>query len=702
MEKEIKQLIKKYPMRFKKLKRYFKCYTKEEKEALRNTLEEMCVNGDIYFDGCTYTSMPKNYIVVRVEEMKKNKKTPFKACFVLDSGKVIPIMEDDLNGSLIGDKVILNLKERRVVSVLKREQSVVFCEVIEKDGIKELKPLRVLGADNLYMRISSKSMKKLVIGDIITVNLSTIKSDDIYEADFLSKVGNRRDTSLALKVIAAKHGFYEEYKSDALKELKNIPENVTESDLLDRVDLRNKNIFTIDGVHTKDMDDAVGLTTLEDGNYELIVSIADVAYYIKRNSHLYKEALKRGTSLYMVDTVIPMLPPTISNGICSLNEGVDRLTLSCIIKITPGGKVLSYDVVKSVINSKKKMNYEAVLKVLNGESVTGYDEFRKTLLKMNKLALKLKQKRDLISFASGDIAYTFNDDKEIIDFKKEPSTMATNIIERFMILANHLVSMYSTFLSLPTPYRVHEKPTIDSLETLYQKLKLLSFEIEDCLVNNNYETLKNILAKYQDKPEYNYLSNLILRTMKRAKYSSYNIGHYALKERYYSHFTSPIRRLPDLLLHYQIHSILDNTYPENVIKEDKMEELCYHASFMEREADMAEKEADEYVIINYMASHLDRFYTGYVEDITESNVTIRTKEGIKGYVSLLGLDSLTKDLKNGTLKSGEHLILKVGDTCLIKALQVNVLSGEIEFIIEKNLTERKYEQDYTYVLKRVM
>ena len=702
MEKEIKQLIKKYPMRFKKLKRYFKCYTKEEKEALRNTLEEMCVNGDIYFDGCTYTSMPKNYIVVRVEEMKKNKKTPFKACFVLDSGKVIPIMEDDLNGSLIGDKVILNLKERRVVSVLKREQSVVFCEVIEKDGIKELKPLRVLGADNLYMRISSKSMKKLVIGDIITVNLSTIKSDDIYEADFLSKVGNRRDTSLALKVIAAKHGFYEEYKSDALKELKNIPENVTESDLLDRVDLRNKNIFTIDGVHTKDMDDAVGLTTLEDGNYELIVSIADVAYYIKRNSHLYKEALKRGTSLYMVDTVIPMLPPAISNGICSLNEGVDRLTLSCIIKITPGGKVLSYDVVKSVINSKKKMNYEAVLKVLNGESVTGYDEFRKTLLKMNKLALKLKQKRDLISFASGDIAYTFNDDKEIIDFKKEPSTMATNIIERFMILANHLVSMYSTFLSLPTPYRVHEKPTIDSLETLYQKLKLLSFEIDDCLVNNNYETLKNILAKYQDKPEYNYLSNLILRTMKRAKYSSYNIGHYALKERYYSHFTSPIRRLPDLLLHYQIHSILDNTYPENVIKEDKMEELCYHASFMEREADMAEKEADEYVIINYMASHLDRFYTGYVEDITESNVTIRTKEGIKGYVSLLGLDSLTKDLKNGTLKSGEHLILKVGDTCLIKALQVNVLSGEIEFIIEKNLTERKYEQDYTYVLKRVM
>ena len=517
MEKEIKQLIKKYPMRFKKLKRYFKCYTKEEKEALRNTLEEMCVNGDIYFDGCTYTSMPKNYIVVRVEEMKKNKKTPFKACFVLDSGKVIPIMEDDLNGSLIGDKVILNLKERRVVSVLKREQSVVFCEVIEKDGIKELKPLRVLGADNLYMRISSKSMKKLVIGDIITVNLSTIKSDDIYEADFLSKVGNRRDTSLALKVIAAKHGFYEEYKSDALKELKNIPENVTESDLLDRVDLRNKNIFTIDGVHTKDMDDAVGLTTLEDGNYELIVSIADVAYYIKRNSHLYKEALKRGTSLYMVDTVIPMLPPAISNGICSLNEGVDRLTLSCIIKITPGGKVLSYDVVKSVINSKKKMNYEAVLKVLNGESVTGYDEFRKTLLKMNKLALKLKQKRDLISFASGDIAYTFNDDKEIIDFKKEPSTMATNIIERFMILANHLVSMYSTFLSLPTPYRVHEKPTIDSLETLYQKLKLLSFEIEDCLVNNNYETLKNILAKYQDKPEYNYLSNLILRTMKRWK-----------------------------------------------------------------------------------------------------------------------------------------------------------------------------------------
>lgn len=702
MEKEIKQLIKKYPMRFKKLKRYFKCYTKEEKEALRNTLEEMCVNGDIYFDGCTYTSMPKNYIVVRVEEMKKNKKTPFKACFVLDSGKVIPIMEDDLNGSLIGDKVILNLKERRVVSVLKREQSVVFCEVIEKDGIKELKPLRVLGADNLYMRISSKSMKKLVIGDIITVNLSTIKSDDIYEADFLSKVGNRRDTSLALKVIAAKHGFYEEYKSDALKELKNIPENVTESDLLDRVDLRNKNIFTIDGVHTKDMDDAVGLTTLEDGNYELIVSIADVAYYIKRNSHLYKEALKRGTSLYMVDTVIPMLPPTISNGICSLNEGVDRLTLSCIIKITPGGKVLSYDVVKSVINSKKKMNYEAVLKVLNGESVTGYDEFRETLLKMNRLALKLKQKRDLISFASGDIAYTFNDDNEIIDFKKEPSTMATNIIERFMILANHLVSMYSTFLSLPTPYRVHEKPTIDSLETLYQKLKLLSFEIDDCLVNNNYETLKNILAKYQDKPEYNYLSNLILRTMKRAKYSSYNIGHYALKERYYSHFTSPIRRLPDLLLHYQIHSILDNTYPENVIKEDKMEELCYHASFMEREADMAEKEADEYVIINYMASHLDRFYTGYVEDITESNVTIRTKEGIKGYVSLLGLDSLTKDLKNGTLKSDNHLILKVGDTCLIKALQVNVLSGEIEFIIEKNLTERKYEQDYTYVLKRVM
>ncbi len=702
MKNEIKELIQKYPMRFKKLKRYFKCYTKAEKEALRNTLKELCTDGEIYFNGCTYSSMPKNYIIVKIEEMKKNKKTPFKACIVLDSGKVIPIMEDSLNGALIGDKVILNLKERKVVSILKRAQSVIFCEVIEKDGIKELKPLRVLGAENLRVRISSNDMKKLSLGDIITINLSTDKTDETYEADFAAIVGNKSDTSLTLKVIAAKHGFYKEHSKKCMQELASIPTTVTEEDLIGRVDLRNKNIFTIDGVHTKDMDDAIGLTTLENGNYELIVSIADVAHYIKKDSHLYKEALKRGTSLYMVDTVIPMLPPTISNGICSLNEGVDRLTLSCIIKITPGGKVLSYDVVKSVINSKKKMNYDDVLSVLNGESVTGYDEFKETLLKMNRLALKLKQKRDLISFASGDIAYTFNDDKEIIDFKKEPSTMATNIIERFMILANHLVSMYSTFLSLPTPYRVHEEPTIESLETLYQKLKLLSFEIDDCFVNNHYNTLKNILAKYQDKPEYNYLSNLILRTMKRAKYSSYNIGHYALKERYYSHFTSPIRRLPDLLLHYQIHSILDNTYPENVIKEDKMEELCYHASFMEREADMAEKEADEYVIINYMASHLDRFYTGYVEDITESNVTIRTKEGIKGYVSLLGLDSLTKDLKNGTLKSGEHLILKVGDTCLIKALQVNVLSGEIEFIIEKNLTERKYEQDYTYVLKRVM
>lgn len=688
-------------LRIKKLNNYFGCYSKNDKLYLENVLMKMQLEGLIYNDDGVYKLFPKHYKVVSLEQMMY-KKIEKKACFKNDKNVLIPIESKNLNGAMVGDIVVLDEKRRQVKKILKRKISNIHCEVILEDGLKKLKPLRILGDDHLQVRISYKDMKHLVVGDIVLVSLTNEKYDSFYEANMIEKIGHKDDPDLALNIIASNHGFKLSHSKEALTEAKELPTKVTPSDLVGRVDLRKEEIFTIDGIYTKDMDDAVGLKKLSNGDYELTVSIADVSHYIKPGSALWTEAAARSTSLYMVNSVIPMFPHILSNGICSLNEKEDRLALTCFIKLNSKGKILNYHVLPTVINSKKKMNYTDVEKVLNSEKVTGYEDYENTLKTMYELSKILKEKRDALPFLSGDISYTFDENKKIIDFNRQKNNEAMGIIEEFMILANVCMAKYSTFLGMSTPYRIHEKPDEYKIDELFETLAKSGYPISDCKSQSLYLTLHMILDKYKDSLDYNYISSLILKSMKRAKYSSYNEGHYALKEPYYAHFTSPIRRFPDLLLHYQIHTVLENQYPVKCIKEGQMEELCAHASFMEQSADAAEKEADEYTLLKYMQRHPERLYQGYIKELGDNYIHVLTNEGIKGRIPYHCLpDNLIISQEKGVIYFHKEPYLKVGHVCLFKLLNVDWSSNEVTFDIEKNLSIRTFNKDYSRVLKRI-
>ena len=700
IENRIIHLLSKCEFRFKKLSHYFGCKSRIDKLYLENILEKMQIQGLIYFNEGIYQLFPKKFLITTIEEMN-HKKEGHTACFKNAKNVLIPIKEQNLNGAMVGDIVVLDEKNRMVQKILKRKINHIHCEVILEDSIKKLKPLRVLGSDYLNVRIAHRDMKKLIPGEIILVELTVDKYDSYYEGNMIDFVGHKDDPDIALNIIASNHGFLLNHSKEALEEAYKIPTKVEEKDRIGRLDLRQEEIFTIDGIYTKDMDDAVGLKELSNGNYELSVSIADVNHYIKPSSHLWNEAKERSTSLYMVNSVIPMFPHILSNGICSLNESEDRLALTCFITLNNEGKILEYKVLPTVINSKKKMNYRDVQQVIDGNVVNGYEPFVKTLQNMYKLSRILKEKRNAIPFDSKDISYTFDENKNIIDINKQKNNDAMNIIEEFMILANVCMANYSTFLSMATPYRIHEVPDAYKVDELFNQLKLAKYDVNDCIAQNLYETLNNILRKYQNSLDYPYISNLILKTMKRAKYSNYNEGHYALKENYYAHFTSPIRRFPDLLLHYQIHTVLDKTYPDNTIGEKEMEELCSHASFMEQAADQAEKEADEYTVLRYMKSHPEKIYRGYIDKLEENYISIVISTGIKGRISYQNLSNeLTIDQEKGAIYFHKNVYLKTGNVCLFQVKNIDLSRNEVELQLEKNLSVREYDKDFSRILKK--
>lgn len=700
IENRIINLLGKYEFRFKKLSNFLGCKSKNDKLYLENVLQKMQLQGLIYYNEGIYQLFPKKFVITTIEEMN-HKKEGHTACFQNAKNVLVPIKEQDLNGAMLGDVVVLDKKNRIVKRILKRKIKQIHCEVVLEDGVKQLKALRFLGSSYLKVRISHRDMKKLIPGSIILVELTLDKYDSYYEGNMVDFVGHKDDPDIALNIIASNHGFFLNHSKEALDEAYKMPTKVEEEDRVGRVDLRDEQIFTIDGIYTKDMDDAVGLKELSNGNYELTVSIADVNYYVKPGSHLWQEAAERSTSLYMVNSVVPMFPHLLSNGICSLNEGKDRLALTCFIILNKEGKVLEYKVLPTVINSKKKMSYRDVEQIINGKMVEGYEPFAKTLQKMYELSLILKRKRNAILFDSKDISYTFDENKNIIDIDKQKNNEAMNIIEEFMILANVCMAKYSTYLAMATPYRIHEAPDEYKIDKLFEQLKLGKYDIQDSITQNLYDTLNNILRKYQNSLDYPYISNLILKSMKRAKYSSYNEGHYALKEGYYAHFTSPIRRFPDLLLHYQIHTVLDKTYPDKTIDDTKMEELCYHASFMEQAADLAEKEADEYTILRYMKNHPEKIYRGYIVGLENDYVDIVISSGIKGRISYQNLSNeLTINQEKGVIYFHKNIYLKLGNVCLFKAKDIDLSRNEVELELEKNLSIREYEKDFSRILKK--
>ena len=611
--------------------------------------------------------------------------------------KKYKIRTEDLNDALDGDTVIVKptkkMSEGQVVCkvdrIVKRKDGLVVVEVTKgEDGEYYLRPFNARLTHPI--KINAMSMRPLVEGDRIVVKISELTDNKCYYAGFVKNIGHKDDPDADLKIIAIENKIVIDFSEAALAEAEAIPTEVTEEEKVGRLDLTNELIFSIDGASTKDRDDAVSIKVNERGNYVVGVHISDVTHYVHPGMQLWEEALQRGTSVYMADTVIPMLPHKLSNGICSLNPDVDRLTFSCIMEVTPQGEVLSYDFVDTVINSRKAMTYEEVNQIFeDGELPPGYEEFYDALDLMRQLSErmeKVKEKRGYVNFGSNDLEIKMDENGNPVEFRKKQQRTAEKIIENLMLLAGE---SYANYMIIPSPLRVHEAPDEERVEEAFETLEKSGIRVKSTHDIVNGKVIQQLLSQIEDMDERTVAAQIILRSMSRARYDVENVGHFGLGLPTYGHWTSPIRRAADLRGHYNLRLQRDNKF---VIKDadafyDMMDEFCQHISRKERNADQAERDADEFEMIKYMKNHLGEKFNAHITYINSKVMFVKTEEGITGRLYPEDIQGDRFNYNDNTLsfngkKSKKKL--RIGTKLVLTALEADRDFGSISFGIDQD------------------
>lgn len=621
----------------------------------------------------------------------------------LDGNERLYIDDYALNGAFNFDEVIV-LKtgdKGKVLKVLKRANPNVVCEIENIKGVKRLHAFNI--TEHVTFSISHNKMKELVEGDRIIIKVGEDEQDGVLNAEFVKYLGHKDDPNSDIKAIAASRDFDFDFSDEVLEEIKQIPTEVTKKELEGRLDLRNKCIFTIDGIYTKDIDDAISLERLPNGNFQLGVHIANVSHYVKKGSAIFEDAYNRGTSVYLLNYVIPMLHHKLSNGICSLNQNEDRLTRSCIMEIDHNGEVVNYKICPTVINSKKKMNYDAVNLILEGNTIPeGYEEFADVLKTMQELSNILTLKRTekgALEFAPNEIKIDVDENGKALAFNLCHQNSAEHLIENFMIIANETVANHITWLRLPCVYRVHDCPLDQVLDSTITFISELGYRINKVKNFENPKLVQQLLKKLSEYEEYPILSNLILRSMKRAYYTTENIGHFGLASESYTHFTSPIRRFPDLMVHTLLDHY-DKIYSENYSEENlneyldglesRLKEGCKHSSYKERQADLAEEDSNKYAMLEYMENYIGKPFEGNIIEINERGLKVKTDNQITGRVKLYDIDgdnytfNREKCRLYGKITGQQY---RIGNKVLITVKSVDKCDKEIYFILNGNLTK---------------
>lgn len=679
-----------------------------------NALNELEMTGQIYLDDEGYYKKFDSKQLGKAQGEIHINRMGSGFVFVEYKGKKIKYLIDEnhLNGALEGDIVVLknikhgntNYADAEVEKIIKRASGKA---IFEYAGDGEFIPYTIHG--NVTVICPKEELRQLVTGNRVLIKvdkerIAVIENKSIFEGHIEKIVGHKDDPDIEVATIAAEHGFFKEFPEEVIEQLRTIPNTVMPEDLEGRVDLRGREIFTIDGKDTKDMDDAISIAQTLDGHYILSVHIADVSYYIKENSPLDLEAKARGTSAYLADSVIPMFPHQISNGICSLNEGVDRLTKTVDMLISKTGEILDYQIYDSVIHSQKKMNYDDVNQILECNIIPeGYEEFVPTLKTMEELSKLLSQTRKRegkVDFASDEVKIITSPTGEALEFESRHQNTAERLIENFMIAANTSVAEYHRWLDTPQVYRVHGNPNDDHLiETLdfLKKEKLCTKETVDNLINKiknghyNSNDLGFFLDYFKGHENYPIISHLILTSMSKAKYAPTCEGHYGLGLTYYTHFTSPIRRHPDLMVHR-----LTNPYQKYSISKIltyylSLPDICEHDSFMEREADKAEKETLDLKMAEYMQREYEadskKIYAGRIINMTPYDTEIKLDNNVIGHVTPSDLAHAKATLHNNKLRLGERVYV------LIKEVSIP------HRIVYFNLNYKELSKTKTKVLK---
>lgn len=673
--------------------------TAEELKELTETLNEL-VNEYVVFK----TKKDKYILLKNCPNLKIGKFSANKKGFgfvILNKEDDLYINKENINGAVDGDIVLAEVlkkgfkPEGHVIKVIKRELHNLVGEIIlTKKGLSVKLDEEKLDID---IKIDKESLKECVVGHKVLIELTRQLDKKRYAGKIIKILGHKDDPGMDILSIAYKYQIDPDFGPEVAKELEDIPTEVKESELINRKDLTSWQIFTIDSDHTKDIDDAISLT-MENGNYVLGVHIADVSNYVKENTALGDAAYERGTSNYLANTVIPMLPHKLSNGICSLNEGVIRLTMSCVMTINKNGKIIDYDIFESYIKSAKKMTYNAVNNIIMRDIIEpGYEPFVNTLKEMNNLAhilRKEKMERGYIDFNLDEPEIIQDSNGVAIDVVKVVREDGEKLIEDFMIAANETVANHIFNMDLPFIYRVHGEPNTEKIDDFVNLLKILGYKLETRVIDMNPKTMQKILKELNDKPEFAILSSMLLRSMKKAEYSKENTGHFGLASKAYTHFTSPIRRFPDLTVHRLLKKYL-------VEKDFSMQTINYlnnslvvvaeHSSEREVAAQEAERDVADMKMAEYMESHIGEIYEGIIDTVTNYGFYVELPNLIDGLVHVNTLKGdyyeYVPDLLALIGKSTKK-IYRIGDKVSVKCINANKETAMIDFEVMENKNEK--------------
>ena len=511
------------------------------------------------------------------------------------------------------------------------------------------------------------------------------------EGRVIEILGNQDEPGTDILAVLKSYNLSEEFPADVLEQAEAISDTVTPEMIRGRRDLRPLKMVTIDSEDARDLDDAVSLEMLSNGNYRLGVHIADVSHYVKDGTPLDREALKRGTSVYLVDRVIPMLPKKLSNGICSLNPQVDRLAFSVMMEIDASGKVIDHEIFESVININERMTYNNVYKILQGESpdlMERYADFIEDFRAMEKLALILRNKR----MHRGAIDFDFQEAKIVLDDKGKPVeikryelTIANKIIEEFMLICNETVAEHFFWTNTPFVYRIHEEPDADKMESFADFVHNLGYHLKG--VNKVHpKALQDLLEKVKGTREEHIISTIMLRSLQKARYSHQNSGHFGLAAKFYSHFTSPIRRYPDLIIHRIMKEYLTgrmNDSRESYYVES-LPETARHCSERERAADEAERETEDLKKAEFMKQHEGGVFKGVVANVTSFGMFIELENTIEGLVRMSSMEDdyyIYDDKHYCLIGERTRKTYRIGDSVTIMVTRADVAARQIDFIL---------------------
>lgn len=668
---------------------------KNEKKELRKVIDGLMKDGLVIKIKKEKIVLPEEYGVYtgRIDVNKRG----FGFVARGEGKEDIFVPENAMKTAMHGDKVQVKVMrenagsrraEGEVLQIIERKNNKIIGVYEESKAFGFVVPEDTKMHHDVF--INKKNRNYAENGDVVVVEITKWPEKGRNPEGLITEIlGKKGDKGVDILTVVKKYNLPEEFSPEVIGYTDRIPEEVPEKEIERRRDLRQEMIMTIDGADAKDLDDAVSVFRLENGNYKLSVHIADVTHFVKEGSPIDKEAFKRATSVYLLDLVIPMLPKKLSNNLCSLNPYEPKLTLSCDMIIDPQGKVVEYDIYESIIESKLRATYADVTRVLNGEmdeTLEKYKEFVPMIKDMEELQHILEKKRErrgAIEFDFPESKITLDKLGKPVDVSLYPREISNKMIEEFMLACNETVAEHMFWAHVPFIYRIHEEPDEEKLKAFTEFSFNLGYPVK-LYAGVQPKMLQEILEKVKGQPAEPVLSKLLLRSMMQARYAPENIGHFGLAATYYSHFTSPIRRYPDLQIHRIIKEFLNGELDEKRAKKliPIVAEASKQASEMERVAVEAERELDALKKAEFMKNHVGETFEGIISSVTNFGLFVELPNTIEGLIHITSLydDYYVYDDRYMTLigeRSGKKFSL--GEKIEVLVSNVNLDSREIFF-----------------------